>query len=296
MDCCDGIELPVAPSGSNGDNAFTFTSADFTQPAVAANVTVDVLTSGQNTNQFAQKGQIIHVSDTLKFSWYEVVQRIGSTQIELKNLGYTGSAAPGDVIASGANVSPAGLIGPAGTPGAGTPGAAGADGTTRLYQYTGARLQTSNTVWTNIAPAHTIPADTLVNDGDEVAVNYISDVDGTPFGTRSTFRRVMIDGSGVSMVSCTSSLTPGIEPSHEETGVIKNQLSARTKVRFIKAGATTLRVIASFDMQTDREYTTQRDISGVDFTTDYDLFFEVLQPYANQIGLKTITMDLIKMP
>jgi hypothetical protein len=299
MDCCDGIELPVAPSGSNGDNAFTFTSADFTQPAVAANVTVDVLTSGQNTNQFAQKGQIVHVSDTLKFSWYEVVQRIGTTQIELKNLGYTGSASPGDVIASGANVSPAGIIGPAGASGAGAPGADGANGTTRLYQYTGTKLTTATFgagVWTNISPAISIPANTLVDDGDEVVIKFLSDVSQLPpNGTRLTFRRVMIDGSGVAMVSCTKSSGLNLEPPHEETGVTKESLSARTSVRFIKASSSSLKVVASFDMLKDREYVVESKISSVDFTTAYDLFFEIQQLAANQIGLSTITMDLIKM-
>lgn len=293
-DSCSGIELPVAPSGAAGKNAFTITTSSFVQPAVSGSVTVNVSTAGQYGNAFAGVGQILFVTDGTHFGWYLVAAVIGTTQLQLVNLGYTGSSAPGDTFASGSLVSPGGLQGPTGTPGTGTPGAAGADGTSRLYEYLGARLTTTTlSSFTNVSPTHKIEADKLTADGDEVIIVYESDVDATS-GSRNTLRRVMINGSGAAMVSLTSSLTPGFEPSHEDTGVVKTQLVARTTVRFIRTSASTARVITTFDTLTDRSLTVQRDLSSLDFTTAYDLFFEVSHPIANQVGLRTITMDLIK--
>ena len=150
--------------------------------------------------------------------------------------------------------------------------------------------------WTPLIIPHNIPANTWAADGDEVWVRYASDVDGVSGNTRGTYRRVLIDGSGVAMVSCTKSLPLNAEPTHEETGVIKEGLVARTDVRFIRTSSSTMRVIASFDMLKSGSIVVQRDIPSIDFTTVYDLYFEILQPLGNlnQIGLWTITMDLIK--
>jgi hypothetical protein len=292
--CCTGIELPIAPSGADGKNAFTITTAAFAQPIVAGAVTIDVSSAGQYGNGFVGVGQILFITDGTNYGWYLVAAVIGTTQLLVINLGYPGSAAPGTSFALSSLVSPGGLQGPAGANGTGSAGPAGANGTSRIYEYLGARLTTATlNTFTNVSPAHQIPAATLTANGDEVVVVYESDVD-TFTSSRGTLRRVMVNGSGAAMVSLTRSLTPGYEPSHEDTGVIKSELVARTIVRFIRTSSSTARVITTFDIMTANSLKVQRDLSSLDFTTAYGLFFEVSHPTANQVGLRTITMDLIK--
>lgn len=98
--------------GLNGLNAFTVTTANFTQPAVGSNVTVSVSVSGQLTGLWAVAGQVIFIQVG---GFYEVVSvnQIGS-QITVKNLGVSGYAAPAATISSGNKVSPAGYQGQAG--------------------------------------------------------------------------------------------------------------------------------------------------------------------------------------
>ena len=95
--------------GLNGLNAFTVTTANFTQPAVGSNVTVSVSVSGQLTGLWAVAGQIIFIQVG---GFYEVVSvnQIGS-QITVKNLGVSGYAAPAATITAGNKVSPAGYQG-----------------------------------------------------------------------------------------------------------------------------------------------------------------------------------------
>lgn len=298
-DCgCNGISLPMPANGVDGENAFTLTTSPFTQPAVLATVAVNTDDTGQLGNGFANKGQILRITDGSVGGWYEVANVVSPTQLSVVNLGYQGSSAPGVTIPSGSNVSPSGPAGVAGAAGAaGSAGAPGADGIVRLYEYLSTRLSTSVTgpsTWENISPAHSIPANTLVSDGDEVSLKYTSDINTA---SRGAFRRVMIDGTGVSMVSLTRSLGLPNEPSHESVGDEKAWLVGRTDVRLIRVNSTTLRAIATFDIYNSNgnaTATAQKDIPGFDFTTQYDLYFEIQQLQANQVGLRTITMDLIK--
>jgi hypothetical protein len=119
IDCgCDEILLPQGSDGADGRNAFTRTTAAFTQPAASANVTINVSDVQQFTNQWAIPGQIIRITDSAgEGGWYEVVSLTGTTQITITNLDYVGSSIAGQTIATNAGVSPAGLQGPQGTQG-----------------------------------------------------------------------------------------------------------------------------------------------------------------------------------
>jgi hypothetical protein len=125
---CDSIELPFGPSGSDGKNVYNVTTGPFVQPPVLSNVTVVVSDSGSFTNQWAAPGNIISIFDSLgEGGFYEVISISGTTQIVVKNLGYTGSSpATTTTILTGAKVVPSGVVGAAGNPGG--PGAPGAQG------------------------------------------------------------------------------------------------------------------------------------------------------------------------
>lgn len=116
-DCC--VECPDTPitnvpgpagadgaagaAGTNGTNAFTTTTAGYTQPAVAATVSVAVVTSA-----WAVIGQVVYIQNG---GYYTVTAIADSTHITVSNLGYTGNAAPAAVIGSGQKVGPGGLKG-----------------------------------------------------------------------------------------------------------------------------------------------------------------------------------------
>lgn len=95
--------------GTPGRNAYTVTTAVFAQPAVNSNVTVDVESSDWIAPQ-----QIIFVDAG---GYYEAISFPSSTQVVLKNLGYSTNALPTVNIPSGGAVSPGGLEGPAGPTG-----------------------------------------------------------------------------------------------------------------------------------------------------------------------------------
>lgn len=97
---------PGAVSGVSG-NAYTTTSANFTQPAVSAQVNVQVVNSS-----WASVGQYVFVSAG---GTYQVFGIPDSTHLQLTNLGYSANAAPATLITSPQTVSPAGPQGPTGS-------------------------------------------------------------------------------------------------------------------------------------------------------------------------------------
>lgn len=102
--------------GTNGINAFTVTTANFTQPAEGATVNVEVA----NSTWIAQD-QHLYVTGG---GDYQVTAIPDATHVTIRNLEntagglYPGNAAPAVVIASGADVSPGGIQGPSGSTGA----------------------------------------------------------------------------------------------------------------------------------------------------------------------------------
>lgn len=97
MQGADGVD------GADGINSFTDLTASFIQPAVNANVTIDV-TDGS----FLGLGQFIWIEQG---GTYEVITINSALSITVENLGYTGNAPPTTVIPATAKVSPSGIKG-----------------------------------------------------------------------------------------------------------------------------------------------------------------------------------------
>jgi hypothetical protein len=124
-DCCQPCPTPPVnvpgPEGSGGTNgvagadgvnAFTITTASFSLPSAAANVTVSVANSTWMT-----PGQNVFISDGSNLANFTVVSIPSSNSVALEYLDYTGDSSTGATINSGAGVSPSGLIGANGTSG-----------------------------------------------------------------------------------------------------------------------------------------------------------------------------------
>src|SRR5215831_8589035 len=92
----------TAVPGPPGENAFSFTTANFTQPLVGANVTVSLTHDG-----WVVPGQTVFIQGG---GFYEVAS-VSGLLVTLTNTGNTGNAAPGTVINSGAKISPGGIGG-----------------------------------------------------------------------------------------------------------------------------------------------------------------------------------------
>jgi hypothetical protein len=161
---CGGCQpqIPQGLPGANGKNAYNFTTASFTMPAVSADATITVRTTGQFTNQWAIPGQIVYITGAGHF---EVQSLVGNNQIVVRNLGYTGNNAPAVTIPSGATVSPAGLIGLTGAAGGN-----GINGAANVYSDTTNTAITSTALSTiKTAP---IPSTALAGDNDAIQVMF----------------------------------------------------------------------------------------------------------------------------
>ncbi len=88
-------------AGANGTNAYTTTSASFTQPAINATVSVSV-----DATAWMGVGQNIFITTG---GYYSVSSITNSTTVVLTNLGYTGNTSPTTSITSGKKVSPGGI-------------------------------------------------------------------------------------------------------------------------------------------------------------------------------------------
>lgn len=172
---CGGLECGEGAAGLNGLNAYTVTTADFTQPSAGSNVTVSVSALGQATGLWARTGQVVFIEGG---GYYEVVSATATT-VTLENLGYTGNASPAATVSFPAGVSPGGLIGPTGAPG--SAGADGADGTTILgYERDGGNF--TSTTYIEIRGPYAIPANSWETIGDTVRVKALfhGTNDGSP--------------------------------------------------------------------------------------------------------------------
>lgn len=113
-----GAVSPAGTPGTNGVNAYTVTTVNFTTPTVGTSVNITVQSSS-----WASVGQNVYITGA---GYYQVVAIISPTQLSVSNLSNYGNTASGTNVASGAAVTPAGVLGPAGA--AGPQGAAGRDG------------------------------------------------------------------------------------------------------------------------------------------------------------------------
>lgn len=109
--CCPDTELVQTPglegppgtdgeAGSDGVNAFTITTSNFQVPAISASVSVAVANSSWMT-----VGQNVFV---LGAGYFSVTSKANSLQATLTYLDYSGNTNTGNIIASGAQISPAG--------------------------------------------------------------------------------------------------------------------------------------------------------------------------------------------
>lgn len=97
-----GVEGEPGTDGSNGQSAYTLTTADFVIPAINSNVTISV----QNSDWIAL-GQVVVADGPAHF---QVVSLPGSTSIELKFLGYPNDLSAGGTISMGAKIAAAGVL------------------------------------------------------------------------------------------------------------------------------------------------------------------------------------------
>lgn len=102
---CNGIDA-AGTDGTDGISAFTVTTDDFTQPAVNANVTIEVVSSAWVA---ADEPLWIEGGGS-----YMVVSIPDATHIEVENLGYPDNASPAANISAGAVVTPSGVRGATG--------------------------------------------------------------------------------------------------------------------------------------------------------------------------------------
>lgn len=96
-----GAAGAAGSDGSNGISAYTVTTADFTVPAVGANVTVPV-----GNSSWMVVGQPIFVQGPANFV---VSSKPDTTSVILTFQGFEDDVAPATVISSGAGVSPGGV-------------------------------------------------------------------------------------------------------------------------------------------------------------------------------------------
>lgn len=108
-------EVPGSPGaagadgadGADGINAYTVTTADVTLPAAAGPV---VLATSVAVSSWASIGQVIFISDGTNWGHFEVLTKPSATSFTLEWLNYPNDAVGTTVIASGATVSPAGVL------------------------------------------------------------------------------------------------------------------------------------------------------------------------------------------
>jgi len=95
-----GPEGANGADGAPGINAFTFTTADFTVPAIGNSVTIQVANSSWMVN-----GQNVFIEGAGTFS---VTSKPGSQSATLQYLNYQGNTHAGETVTAGAEASPAG--------------------------------------------------------------------------------------------------------------------------------------------------------------------------------------------
>lgn len=98
----------VVPTASQPPTVVTLTTADFTIPAIGANVSVpDGFIYVRSTAAY-QVGETLFISDGVDWGAFEVITLSSPTTFVAKFLGHTGDSAPAAVIGSGAIVTPTG--------------------------------------------------------------------------------------------------------------------------------------------------------------------------------------------
>jgi hypothetical protein len=178
----------------------------------------------------------------------------------------------------------------------GSSGAPGVDGVTRLYYNIGNSNSSTPSTWISLYN-YTLPANTLVNNGDSILINLISSNE-IGYATFPQFlqalRKITFAG-----FSCTASLTYGEPPMISQSFDSGNTRNYRTIVEIIRTGTNT----ASCKVMADVDNTTQTigyqylvyntTLSSLNFASTINISAQLNQVVANQIFFKSITIDKI---
>ena len=101
-----GVQGPAGPLGPVGQGAYTTLTSSFVQPVVNNNVNVAVVNSN-----WMSVGMTIYIQS----GGYYIVTAVPNPQnITVTNPGYSGNVAPGATVLNNSQVSPGGIVGPAG--------------------------------------------------------------------------------------------------------------------------------------------------------------------------------------
>jgi hypothetical protein len=210
---------------------------------------------------------------------------LGYLQIPVGLTGPTGPQGPAGATGS------TGATGAAGATGAtGATGAQGPSGTTRLYELlttqSSATISTPPTLTWAILAGYNIPANTLVNNGDSLLIKAIyGQSNTTPLGSLNyPFRRITFQSNTITE-------NGGLEP-------LSFSISTalfRTEIEIIRTSSSDIliRNFHDLDVAQYRFGTYQNTLAGVNFATDNQLFFSVIQTSANTHTLRSLTIDKI---
>jgi hypothetical protein len=267
-------KIPTSPAGLPGKNAYTFLTASFTMPTAGNFVTVTVSNYGQFGNRWATIGQIIFVENAGHFQVEDV---IGTNQLQITNLDYDGNANSGTTIASGGYISPAGLVGIAGPSGSN-----GVNGLARLYRLLTTQTTATTFSWQALG-SYTVPANTLVNDGDSLVIEaWMVQSGSISLGEPS--RRITFAGQSATIFG-------GIQ---EPKINLVSTNSALLRIEIIKTSVNTAtsRIIVDTNISLPSvKYTVA--LTALDFTVSNPLVLSVFQVVASGTELRSLTVDKI---
>ena len=166
----------------------------------------------------------------------------------------------------------------------GATGETGANGSTRLYYNTTSSTNSTPSSWQTLR-TYTLPADTLDTNGDSLVIcGYITD-SAAPL---TAGRRITFDGN-----SCTFS--GGFEPFSLQPSASNLYL---TKVELIRTSATTATCSCEYKMALNtgiNNATYETNLTGLDFTQNNDIDFDVYQAVGSTIDLRILTIDLLSI-
>jgi hypothetical protein len=170
----------------------------------------------------------------------------------------------------------------------GIQGNPGVSGTTRLYSFVG-----NDTVLTtgsfDAVKTYTLPQNTIATNGDGILIQSTHVQTALVSLLSVPQRRIRFNS-----ISTTLDATDG-EP-FDASQSVRNTVY-RTTVEIIRTGATTATCRVFFDFglnNTDfsiNQRTRQVNLTGLDFTQDNDIDFDVFQFFASQSALRTLTID-----
>lgn len=170
----------------------------------------------------------------------------------------------------------------------GIQGNPGTSGTTRLYSFVGNDTSLVTSSWDTLE-TYTLLANALSNNGDSVLIQATSTCTtgstSPPFSAAQ--RRITFGGS----INSTTIISP-LEPFYLDanTSVTARYITSVEIIRTSSNTATCRVVLNQSYSSPNLVYETQ--LTGLNFTINNDIDFDVFQPIASQVALRTLTIDL----